>query len=62
MWWKHRLRFPPGPKRVRVMGPDGKERPAQIENGKVVFLAKTPSVGYAVYDVEPAVRRRRLRR
>jgi alpha-mannosidase len=41
------------PKSVRVTGPDGKEVPAQISNGKVVFLAKTPSVGYAVYDVQP---------
>src|SRR5580700_3641879 len=46
--------FPGGmPKGVRVTGPDGKEVPAQISNGKVVFVAKTPSVGYAVYDVQP---------
>lgn len=45
--------FPGGPpKAVRVVGPDGKEVPAQLENGKVVFLAKTPSVGYAVYDIQ----------
>jgi alpha-mannosidase len=37
---------------VRVLGPDRKEVPAQLSKGKVVFLAKTPSVGYAVYDVE----------
>lgn len=43
------------PKGVRVTGPDGKEVPAQVDhNGKVVFLAKAPSVGYAVYNVEPA--------
>ncbi|MGA2345787.1 MAG: glycoside hydrolase family 38 C-terminal domain-containing protein [Candidatus Sulfotelmatobacter sp.] len=41
------------PKSVRVTGPDGKETPAQISNGKVIFVAKTPSVGYAVYDVAP---------
>lgn len=41
------------PKAVHVTGPDGKEVPAQISNGKVVFLATTPSVGYAVYDVQP---------
>jgi alpha-mannosidase len=41
------------PKAVRVTGPDGKEVPAQIANGKVVFAAKAPSVGYAVYDVQP---------
>jgi hypothetical protein len=23
-------------------------------NGKVLFVAKTPSVGFAVYDVQPA--------
>ncbi len=44
--------LPAGTKAVRVMGPDGKEAPAQIENGKVIFAAKMPPVGYAVYDVE----------
>jgi alpha-mannosidase len=38
---------------VRVFGPDGKETPAQISNGKVLFVAHIPSVGYAVYDVQP---------
>jgi alpha-mannosidase len=42
------------PKAVRVKGPDGKEFPGQIEGGRVLFLAKVPSVGYAVYDVLPA--------
>lgn len=42
------------PKAVRVFGPDGQEVPAQLENGKVLFLAKAPSVGYAVYDVRRA--------
>ena len=42
------------PKAVRVIGPDGAEVPAQIANGKVLFLAKAPSVGFAVYDVQPA--------
>ncbi len=41
------------PKSVRVTGPGGKEVPAQISHGKVIFVAKTPSVGYAVYDVQP---------
>jgi len=41
------------PKSVRVTGPDGKEVPAQISNGKIIFVAKAPSVGYAVYDVQP---------
>src|ERR1700723_4305539 len=47
--------FPGGtPRAVRVYGPDGQETPAQWENGKVVFLASVPSVGYAVFDVRPA--------
>ena len=47
--------FPGGiPKAVKVTGPDGKETTAQVENGKVLFVAKTPSVGYAVYDIQPA--------
>jgi alpha-mannosidase len=41
------------PKAVHVLGPDGKEVPAQISNGKVIFVAKAPSVGYAVFDVQP---------
>ena len=46
--------FPNGmPKAVRVTGPDGKAVPAQISGGKVVFVASVPSVGYAVYDVQP---------
>ena len=40
------------PKAVHVTGPEGKEVPAQISNGKVIFVAKAPSVGYAVYDVQ----------
>jgi alpha-mannosidase len=51
--------FPEGaPKAVRVAGPDGKEVPAQLSDAsgrtKILFLAKAPSVGYAVYDVQPA--------
>jgi alpha-mannosidase len=49
-----RLNFPGGtPSAVRVTGPDGKEVPAQISSGKVLFVARVPSVGYAVYDVQP---------
>ncbi len=49
------ITYPSGmPNAVRVFGPDGKEVPAQLSNGKVLFLAKTPSIGYAVYDVQPA--------
>src|ERR1700691_3592969 len=41
------------PSAVSVIGPDGKETPSQISNGKVLFVASVPSVGYAVYDVQP---------
>ncbi|MFZ0816513.1 MAG: glycoside hydrolase family 38 C-terminal domain-containing protein, partial [Candidatus Sulfotelmatobacter sp.] len=41
------------PKAVRVIAPDGTEVPAQISDGKVIFAAKVPSVGYEVYDVQP---------
>src|ERR1035437_5002042 len=43
------------PRAVRVFGPDGREVPSQLENGKVLFLAKAPSVGYAVYDIRRAL-------
>jgi alpha-mannosidase len=47
------LNFPEGmPKAVHVIGPDAKEAPAQISDGKILFAAKVPSVGYAVYDVQ----------
>ncbi|HEY1220002.1 MAG: glycoside hydrolase family 38 C-terminal domain-containing protein [Bryobacteraceae bacterium] len=46
--------LPASAKAVRVIGPDGIAVPAQLANGRVLFLAKVPSVGYAVYDVEPA--------
>jgi alpha-mannosidase len=46
--------FPTGmPGTVHVIAPNGKEVPAQISAGKVIFLASVPSVGYAVYDVQP---------
>src|SRR5215510_14028787 len=49
------LAFPNGvPAAVRVVGPNGNEVPAQIQNGKVLFLARVPSVGFAVYDVQHA--------
>ena len=41
----------PAPAAVRVYGPDGAEVPAQLSDGKVLFLAKVPAVGYAVFDV-----------
>ena len=41
------------PKSVRVTGPDGKDVAAQLDaSGKVVFVAKVPSAGYAVFDVQ----------
>jgi alpha-mannosidase len=46
--------MPSGTTAVSVRGPDGLQVPAQWEEGKVIFVAKAPSVGYAVYDVEPA--------
>jgi alpha-mannosidase len=47
------LEFPGGmPTAVRVVGPDGKEAPAQVSGGKVIFVAQVPSIGYAVYDVQ----------
>ncbi len=45
--------LPRGGSAVRVIGPDGQAVPSQVENGKVLFVAKAPSVGYAVYDVQP---------
>ncbi|HEV2424762.1 MAG TPA: glycoside hydrolase family 38 C-terminal domain-containing protein [Terriglobia bacterium] len=55
------IKLPGGaaPAGVRVRGPDGKDVPAQLEsegggNYKVVFLAKMPAVGFAVYGAEPA--------
>ena len=47
--------FPGGsPAAVRVTGPDGAETPSQMEDGKVLFVAKAPSVGYVIYHVAPA--------
>jgi alpha-mannosidase len=51
--------FPEGaPAVVKVIGPDGNEGPAQIiaRDGNaisILFVAKVPSVGLAVYDVRP---------
>ena len=42
--------WPPDPA-IRVIGPDGRQVPSQVVGAKVLFLAKMPSVGYAVYDV-----------
>jgi alpha-mannosidase len=40
---------------VLVFGPDGKAVRAQREGDRIVFLAKVPSVGWAVYDVVSGV-------
>jgi alpha-mannosidase len=46
--------FPSGtPQAVHVNAPNGDQLPAQISDGKVLFEANVPSVGYAVYEVEP---------
>jgi alpha-mannosidase len=42
------------PQAVRVTNAEGAEVPSQIIDGKVLFVANMPSVGYSVYDVEPA--------
>ena len=39
------------PKAVRVRAPNGTETPAQLEDGKVLFVAQAPSVGYTIYHV-----------
>ena len=55
MWWKPRFVSPAERRKPSgSIGPDGHEVPAQLEDGKVLFLAKAPSVGYAVYDVRRA--------
>jgi len=41
------------PKTVSVRDAQGREVPSQIVDGKVLFIAKAPSVGYAVYSVLP---------
>jgi alpha-mannosidase len=49
-----KVEFPKGmPKAARVTGPDGRQIASQISGGKILFVADVPSVGYAVYDVQP---------
>jgi alpha-mannosidase len=38
---------------ARVFAPGGREVPAQFSNGKLQFVARVPSLGFAVYDVRP---------
>jgi alpha-mannosidase len=45
---------PETPRAVRVVGPDGAATPSQMQGGKVLFLAKAPANGFAVYDVQPS--------
>lgn len=52
-----RVTLPGTPKAVRVVGPDGKEMPAQILSSdqkglKLLFVATVPPVGFAVYDIQ----------
>lgn len=42
-----------GPAHVRVRGPDGREVPAQVtDRNTVLFLARVPPVGWAVFDLQ----------
>jgi alpha-mannosidase len=43
------------PNGAAAFGPDGKAVIAQASNGKVLFLAKVPPVGYAIYDIKPLI-------
>ncbi|RKY25130.1 MAG: alpha-mannosidase [Planctomycetota bacterium] len=47
------------PRAVKVFNPDGGEVASQIisrskDSIKILFIAKVPSVGFAIYDVQPA--------
>src|SRR5262249_47288968 len=47
--------FPGGlPPAVLAIAPDGTQSPVQMNDGKMLFVAKAPSVGYAVYHLVPA--------
>ncbi|HEY1921606.1 MAG TPA: glycoside hydrolase family 38 C-terminal domain-containing protein, partial [Tepidisphaeraceae bacterium] len=46
------------PKAVRAIGPDGQSAPAQIlstdgNDARIAVLARVPSIGFAVYNVQP---------
>ena len=43
------------PTGARVLGPDGREVPAQRVGKKLLFLAKLPSLGFATYHVLPGL-------
>ncbi len=36
---------------IHIFGPDGREVPSQVENGKLLFLATMPSLGFVTYDM-----------
>jgi len=54
------LKYPEGsPDNIRVFGPDGNEVPSQVTNRsktslQVLFLARVPSIGLAVFDIRAA--------
>jgi len=54
------VRFPGGaPPAIRVIGPDGREVPAQLgpvagETAQVVFVARVAAVSFSVFEVVPA--------
>jgi alpha-mannosidase len=52
------ISLPEGTNSVQVFGPDGKQVPSQLNGSKVLFLAKVPSVGLAVFDVQPSPQHR----
>jgi alpha-mannosidase len=44
---------------IRVIGPKGEELPAQVSGNTVLFIARVPATGYAVFDVRPATARQK---
>ena len=49
------------PRALQVVGPDGRAVPTQVVEDReglrrILFLARVPSVGYAVYDVQPGAK------
>ena len=54
------VRFPgAAPRAVRVVGPDGREVPAQVDSAdggtaRVVFVARVPAASFSVFEVQPA--------
>jgi len=53
------LDFPETEINYRVFGPDGAEVPSQVveatgKKGRIIFLARVPSLGYSLYEVRPS--------